>query len=160
MTESFILFEIAGAAYAVPSGQVEMVEMIESITRVPNAPDFLEGVTAVRGQMIPVISMRRRFHMESVAHTLRTRLIIIRLGERRIGMLVDSAREFLRVPVEQIQPPPETLSGPFVHYLDGVINRANRLILIVNLPRLFRDDEQAALQENTPATADVSSSAA
>lgn len=146
-TQPFILFEVAGATYAVPAEQVQQVEMLELLTRVPKAPNFVEGVTSIRGQVIPVVSLRRRFQMEEIEHGLRTRLIVIRLGERRIGMLVDSAREFLRIASEQILPPPEGLAGPGVEYLEGIVHLADRLILVMNLHRLFDVSEQQAFVE-------------
>lgn len=151
LTEPFILFEVADATYAVPVRQVQQVEMLELLTRVPKAPTFVEGVTSIRGQMIPVVSMRRRFHMEEAERTLRSRLIVIRLDDRVIGMLVDSAREFVRLSAEQIQPPPEGLSGPGVEYLEGIIHLAERLILVINLHRLFDRPEKEALSEDFPA---------
>ncbi len=145
--EHLILFEVAGTTYAVRSEQVQLVEWVEAITRVPNAPPFVEGVMAVRGQVIPVVNMRRRFQLEPEPLTLRSRLIVIRIGGRSIGMLVDAAREFLRVDPNQIVPPPETLTGPIAAYLEGVVSLPNRLILLVNLPLLFRADEHEALSE-------------
>ena len=150
-TQPFILFEVAEATYAVKADLVQQVELLELLTRVPKAPDFVEGVTSIRGQVIPVVSMRRRFQMEEVERTMRTRLIVIRLDDRRIGMLVDSAREFVRLSPEQILPTPEGLAGPGVEYLEGVVNLSNRLILVINLQRLFGTSEKEVLAEEFPA---------
>ena len=150
-TQPFILFEVAGATYAVKADLVQQVEMLDLLTRVHKAPDFVEGVTSIRGQVIPVVSMRKRFQMEEVEHTMRTRLIVIRLDERRIGMLVDSAREFVCLSPDQILPAPEGLSGPGVEYLEGVVNLSDRLILVINLHRLFGASEKEVLTEEYPA---------
>jgi purine-binding chemotaxis protein CheW len=145
MTEAYLLFEVAQAAYAVPSSTVQFVEMVEKITRVPNAPSFVEGVVSARGQIIPVISVRKRFHMEPAPINLRSRIIIVRVQDRLIGMLVDAAREFTRINTEEILPPPEMITGQIVEYIEGVIRRQDRLILVVNLQRLFSEAEQAAV---------------
>lgn len=161
--DAYILFEVGGATYAVQAGQVQQVEMLELLTRVPKAPEFVEGVTAIRGQVVPVVSMRRRFQLEEAEKTLRTRLIVIRLGERRIGMLVDSAREFVRFTSEQILPPPEGLSGPGMDYLEGAVYLPGRLVLVINLQRLFDPTEKAAVASvdaSTDASAAVAASAA
>ena len=153
-TQPFILFEVSGATYAVAAEQVQQVEMLEQLTRVPKAPSFVEGVTSIRGQVIPVVSLRRRFHMPEIERTqaarLRVRLIVIRLGERRIGMLVDSAREFVRVSPEQILPTPEGLTGPGVEYLEGIVNLPDRLILLISLQRLFDSSEKEELSGDSP----------
>jgi chemotaxis signal transduction protein len=147
MLEPYILFEVAGSAYAVPSDQVLQVEMIENITRVPNTPGFIEGVAHVRGQVIPVINLRLRFGMERIPYDLRSRLVVISLGARTIGLAVDTAREFMRLSPEQILPPPESLAGPGIEYLEGVVSLKERLILVVNLHALISSQEKVQLSE-------------
>lgn len=144
MAENFVIFEVAGASYAVRAEQVQMIEMVEHITRVPNAPQYVEGVMAVRGKVLPVVSVRRRFHMEIIPADLRARVIIVQLQNRLVGMLVDTAREFSRFSAEQVTGT-EGLSGPGVDYLDGVISNPDRLILIVNLNRLLSLEEREGL---------------
>jgi purine-binding chemotaxis protein CheW len=144
MQESYIVFEVAGASYAAPSAQVVMLEMVDTITRVPNAPEFVEGVAAVRGQIIPVISVRRRFHVQPIPLDIRARLVVIRLGERQVGMLVDTAREFVRISSDQIHLAGD-LTGPGVEYLDGVATLPSRLILLVNLERLLSFEDRQTL---------------
>jgi purine-binding chemotaxis protein CheW len=145
MPEPYILFQVDGTTYAVPSAQVQQVEMVEKITHVPNAPEFVEGVVYLRDRVVPVISVRRRFHLEKTPYDLRSRLIVVRMDERVVGMAVDAAREFARLAVEDIQPLPEGLSGPGREYLEGVVSLRERLILIANLRRLLTFEEKQAL---------------
>lgn len=147
MPEPFILFQIAGVTYAVRSAQVQQVEMVENITLVPNAPDFVEGVVYLRGKVVPVVNLRQRFGMEKIPYDIHSRLIITRLNDRIIGLAVDSARQFVSLPEEQLLPPPESLSGPGVEYLEGVFSLEEQLILIVNLPQLFTSFEREKLAE-------------
>lgn len=151
MPEAYILLEIDNVAYAVPSEQVVRVEMVEKVTRVPNAPEFVEGVVSIRGQVIPVISLRKRFRLPPIEKNMRARLIIVRVegrgGERQVGMIADSAREFIAIDAEQIRPVPEGLSGPGVTYLDGVAALPRGLVLVINLPRLLDADERDTLAE-------------
>lgn len=153
MSEAYILLEIDDVAYAVPSEQVVRVEMVEQVTRVPNAPDFVEGVVSIRGQVIPVISLRKRFRLPTIEKNMRARLIIVRVegrgGERQVGMIADSAREFISIDAEQIRPVPEGLSGPGVTYLEGVAALPRGLVLIINLPRLLNADERDTLAEES-----------
>ena len=145
MNEPYILFQINGATYAVPAEQVQQVEMAERITRVPNAPDFMQGIASIRGQVAPVISVRRRFHLPDLPATLRSRLVVIRLDGRLVALLVDSAREFARLDSSAVQPLPAGLSGPGREYLQGVIHREDRLVLLVDLQRLLSSDEQETI---------------
>ena len=148
MPEPYVLFEVAGATYAVRSADVQQVEMVDQITRVPNAPAFVEGVVSVRGQVFPVISLRKRFHMPAQPVDLRSRILIIRLEGRHVGMLVDAAREFVRLDEDQISPPPENLNGPGVAYLRGIAHLGSRLILIVDLPQLLNMEERVRFAES------------
>ena len=134
---SYILFTVAGTTYALPSGEVRHMEMIEEVTRVPNAPSFVDGVVFSRGQVVPVVNLRARFGFERAAHDLKTRLIVVQSGVRLIGLIVDSAREFVSIPPEAIQPPHEALAGMSGRYVDGIASIGDRLILVLHLPRIL-----------------------
>jgi purine-binding chemotaxis protein CheW len=134
---SYILFTVAGTTYALPSGEVRHMEMVEDITRVPNAPSFVDGVVFSRGQVVPVVNLRARFGFERVAHDLRTRLIVVQSGSRLIGLVADAAREFVSIPPEAIQPPHEALAGMSGRYVEGVASIGNRLVLVLNLSRIL-----------------------
>ncbi len=118
--DSYILFTVAGTTYALPSGEVRHMEMVEGITRVPNAPTFVDGVVFSRGQVVPVVNLRARFGFERAAYDLRTRLIVVQAASRVVGLVVDSAREFVNIPPESIQPPHEALAGMSGRYVEGV----------------------------------------
>jgi chemotaxis signal transduction protein len=94
--EPFVLFELAGTTYGVRSRFVQQMEMIEHITPVPNAPPAVEGVVLARGQVIPALNLRVRFGFERAPFDLRTRLMVVNHGERTLGLIVDTSREFLR----------------------------------------------------------------
>lgn len=136
--ESFILFELAGTTYAAPSRLVKQMEMVEQITPVPNASPYLDGVVFSRGQVIPAINLRSRFGFEKVPYDIRTRLIVIQVGERTVGLIADTAREFLSIPQEAIQPPPEAISSDQDKYLMGIATVGDRLILILDVEELLR----------------------
>jgi len=104
--ETYILFELAGTAYAVPSIVVQRMEMVEQVTPVPNAPPFVDGVVFSRGRVVPAVNLRVRFGFPRAKYNLKTRLIVVAHGERVVGLLVDTAREFVSIPTEAIQPAP------------------------------------------------------
>ena len=134
---SYILFGVSGTTYALPTADVRHMEMIEEITRVPNAPSFVDGVVFSRGQVIPVVNLRARFGFDRVPHDLRTRLIVVQAESRVIGLLVDVAREFVSIPPDAVQPPHEALAGMSGRYVEGVASIGDRLVLILNLQRIL-----------------------
>jgi purine-binding chemotaxis protein CheW len=135
--EPFILFAIGKATYGVHSRLVQQMEMIEEITPLPNAPPFVEGIVLSRGQVIPAISLRTRFGFEKIPHDTRTRLIVVNVKERTIGLVVDTAREFVSIATEAIQPPPEKMSGLSGKYLEGIAKLKDRLILILDIEEIL-----------------------
>ena len=120
-----------------PSRAVQQVELVEHITPVPNAPPAVEGVIFSRGQVIPAVNLRVRFGFEKSPHDLRTRLLVIYAKSRVIGLIVDSAREFISIPSSAIQPPNEAISGLKGKYLEGIATLGERIILILNLDEVI-----------------------
>jgi purine-binding chemotaxis protein CheW len=137
MAEAYIAFELAGTTYAVPSSVVQQVEMIEQITPVPNAPPAVEGVVYSRGQVIPAVSLRSRFGFEKIPIGLRTRLIVVNISDRTVGLIVDTAREFISIAPNTIQPPNDAISGMSGRYLKGIATQADRIILILDLQEVI-----------------------
>ena len=140
--ESYVLFELAGATYALPSRQIQQLEMVGTPTPVPNAPSFVDGVVSVRGQVIPAVNLRARFGFPRVAHDVRSRLVIVREQGRAVGLIVDSAREFASVAPESIKPLPEGIGGTSGRYLRGIAQQGERLLLIVDVQELLDIENQ------------------
>jgi len=136
-TEHFILFDLAGATYGVSSQVVKQMEMVESITPVPNTTRFVDGVVFSRGQVIPVMNLRARFGFEKIPYDVRTRLIVIQLDNRTIGLIVDTAREFVTIPESAIQPLPESISESVEKFLSGIAKLGDRLILLLDIHQLL-----------------------
>jgi chemotaxis signal transduction protein len=135
--DSYILFSVAGTTYALRSEDVRHMEMIEQITPVPNASDYLEGVVLSRGRIVPVLNLRARFGFQKIAHDLQTRLLIVASGDRYVGLAVDSAREFLRISPEAIQPPSSAMASLSANYLEGVATLGDRLVLVLNIANVL-----------------------
>src|ERR1700741_206266 len=132
-TDTFILFTVAGTAYALRSSDVQHMEMVEQVTRVPNAAPFVDGVVFSRGQVVPAVNLRARFGFERAPYDLKTRLIVVQAGSRQVGRIVDKGPEFLEVPAASGQPPQEALGGVSGRYIDGVVSLNDRLLLVVNI---------------------------
>lgn len=135
--DQYILFTVAGTTYAVPSSQVAHVDLVEEITRVPNAAPFVDGVVFSRGQIIPAINMRARFGFERAPVDLRTRFLVVNMGGRSVGLLVDACREFLRIDPSAIHPPADTLGDRRESSIAGIATMGDRMIVILNLDQLL-----------------------
>lgn len=140
--EAFILFELAGTTYGVRSRFVQQMEMIEHVTPVPNAIPAVEGVVLARGQVIPALSLRVRFGFEKIPYDLRSRLVVVSSAGRTVGLIVDTAREFVRIPAGTIEPPPEAITGLSGKYLEGIATIDGRMILVLNLEEVIDIGEQ------------------
>src|SRR6476469_6185751 len=118
--ESYVLFDLAGSVYAIPSQSVQHIEMYEHVTLVPNANPAIDGVVFSRGQVIPALNLRARFGFPKQERTLRTRIIFARVHDRTVGLIVDSALDFQNLPAESIRPIEEALTGINGKYLKAV----------------------------------------
>ena len=144
MSDAYILFEIAGTTYAVASRSILHMEMVETVTGVPNAAPFVDGVVLSRGQVVPVVNLRARFGFERVASDLRTRLLVVQTAGRVLGLLVDSAREFVQLDADAIHPPHETMAGATGVSVAGVVTRNDRIVLVLDLDKLLEVSVAAA----------------
>jgi len=136
-TETFILFTVAGTTYALRSRDVAHVEMVEQVTGVPNAAAHVDGVVFSRGEVVPALNLRARFGFERAAYDLSTRLLVVRVGSRTVGLVVDAAREFVTIDPAAIHPPATALTGLSGRYLEGVATIGDRLILLLNLEEVL-----------------------
>lgn len=136
-SETYILFELAETTYAVHSRLVEKMEIVEHVTPVPNAPPAVEGVVFSRGRVIPAINLRVRFGFPKIPFGLRTRLMVVDIGGRTLGLIVDTAREFASIANQAIQPPNDAISGLSGKYLEGIATQGDRIILILNLDEVI-----------------------
>ncbi|MCX7966636.1 MAG: chemotaxis protein CheW [Syntrophorhabdaceae bacterium] len=135
--ENYILFKLGGTSYAIKSNDVQQMEMVEHITPVPNAPSFVEGLVFLRGEVIPAINLRVRFGFEKIEYDIKTRIIVVQRGNRKVGLIVDNAREFVVIPNDVITPPPEAISELSGQYLEGVATLGDRLVLILKIDEVL-----------------------
>ena len=139
--ESYIVFELAGSVYGIPSQNVQHVDMFEHVTLVPNANPAIEGVVFSRGQVIPALNLRTRFGFPRQEKTLRTRIVFATVHGRTVGLIVDSAREFKDLPAESIRPIEQTLTGINGKYLRAVTKLGERLVLLLDLEAVLNVDD-------------------
>lgn len=140
-----VTFSIGDEEFGVEILKVqEIIRMLE-ITKVPKAPPFVEGVINLRGKVIPIIDLRKRFGLASRDHDKNTRIIVINIHSMIVGFVVDSVSEVLRLPLNTVEPPPPVVAGLDSDYISGVGKLEDRLLIMLDLDRLLSNEEQAHL---------------
>lgn len=142
-----VVFTLAGCEAAVGIQQVREILRVGEITFMPKAPPFLEGIINVRGKIIPVIDLKKRFQMPLVDRTDESRVLIVEIQDQMIGFLVDKVVEVLRVPKEAAVPVREPVLTIGADCLEGVVPLEKRLILLLNLKSLLTLDDTKALPD-------------
>ena len=145
-TIQVVSFKLGSEEYGVDIAQVQEINRMVAVTHVPRAPQFMEGVINLRGQLIPIIDLRARFGMPRAEHTKNTRIVVTEIGAKRVGMVVDSVSEVLRLPVEDIEPAPEMITGVDTEYIRGVGKIEDRLIILLDLARIISGAEKRELE--------------
>jgi purine-binding chemotaxis protein CheW len=149
-TVQVVSFKLGPEEYGVDIAQVQEINRMVAVTNVPRAPVFMEGVINLRGQLIPIIDLRTRFGMPRAEHTKNTRIVVTEIGGKRVGMVVDSVSEVLRLPLDAIEPAPDMITGVDTEYIRGVGKIDDRLIILLDLAKIVTGSEKRELE-----TADV-----
>ncbi len=140
-----VTFSIGEEEFGVDILKVQEIIRTMEITKVPRAPQFVEGVINLRGKVIPIIDLRRRFGLEARGHDKNTRIIVIEINNMIVGFVVDSVSEVLRIPFSTVEPPPPVVSGTESEYISGVGKLEDRLLILLDLDRLLSHEEKENL---------------
>ena len=124
---------------------MESIIKTQAITQLPQTPDYVKGVTNLRGSVLPVIDLRTRFGLEAQEFSRQTRIIIVTMGSVKVGMVVDAVSEVLRVSDEFIEPLPPMVSTVNSAFLKGIIRLDTRLIILLELSKVLDLTEQQSL---------------
>lgn len=141
----FVSFVIEHEEFGIDILKVQEIIRPVAVTRVPNAPSFVEGVINLRGRIVTVVDLRRRFHLERREPDKDTRIIVVELGKRTVGFLTDAVKEVLRVHPSTIEPPPELTLGIDAAYIQGVAKLQDRLLILLDLEKVLSTEEKEAL---------------
>lgn len=133
-----IVFQLVDKEYAIPVDQVRSIEKLEHITRVPRTPSYVKGVINLRGVVTPIIDLRSRFDLSSSEPTESTRVIIVGLEDKEVGLIVDAANDVLDVEREMIEPSPEVVGVVEAEYIGGVVKQDKRLLILLHLDKILQ----------------------
>jgi purine-binding chemotaxis protein CheW len=133
-------FRVGGEEFALDILRVQEIIRLHELTRVPNSPEFMDGVMNLRGKIIPVIALRKRFGLGNVPPDKQTRIVVVEIKGTVLGFVVDSVSEVLRIPAETVEPPPR-LGKVDKEYVSGVGKLDDRLLILLDLDRLMGETE-------------------
>ncbi len=122
----------------------EIIRHME-LTRVPKTPDFVDGVINLRGKVIPVLDLRKRFGLGSDEMTNETRIIVVEVASKTVGLKVDAVSEVLRLPADRVEAPPEMVTGVESEYIKGVGKLDGRLLILLDVEKVLSRNEKEAL---------------
>lgn len=140
-----VVFRLAGEYYAVDIHQVREIIRVPDITRVPRTPDFVEGVINLRGSVIPIIDLRKRFGMEAAEADDEQRIVVVELDDKTLGVIVDAVTEVLRIDRDRIEPPSPYIVNVDTQYITGIARLDERLVILLDAARVLSTEEREAL---------------
>ncbi len=132
-----VTFEVAGEEFAVDILAVQEINRMMSLTRVPQSPPEVEGVINLRGKIIPVLDLRKRFGLDPSDRTEHNRIVVVEVHGRVIGFIVDRVHEVLRIPSSIVEPAPQMVCSINSEFIAGVGKLEDRLLILLDLSRLF-----------------------
>ena len=138
-------FQLGDDLYAVDIMRIKEIIRPQKLAHLPNASSFVDGVLNLRGTVVPVVDLRKRFGMPVGGEGSSTRLLILKVAGQSLGLVVDDVTEVITVPVKDIKPPPQVVKGVGSHYLVGVCLVRDSLIMLLNLDKLFTEREAGEL---------------
>jgi purine-binding chemotaxis protein CheW len=143
--QQLVVFQLAAEFYGVEISRVHEIIRLQSVTRVPRAPAFVEGVINLRGKVIPVVDLRRRFGLPTAEHTRASRIVVVEIGDQVVGVVVDGVSEVLRVNGATVEPPSPVVAGIDSEYIHGIAKLPERLVILLDLDRVLAREERRAL---------------
>lgn len=142
-----ILFSLGKGHYGIPINNVFEIKKMEEITIVPKSPKFIEGVINLRGNVIPVVDLRKRFGMDKIEFTKKTKIIIVEVRKRQFGLIVDAVAEVVTLAHDQIEPTLPTSSGLKAEFIQGIGKLEDKLVIILEISRILSSEEDIKILE-------------
>jgi purine-binding chemotaxis protein CheW len=146
-------FRVGRETFGVPIGLVHEIVRVPDITTVPDAPEFIEGVINLRGKIISIIDLRKRFGEREIKQHKKNRIIVSEVGGKLLGLIVDAASEVLKIPQTQIEASPNVFEEGELNYVTGVGKLEGRLVILIDLTKILQGGELRRIGEAAGAQA-------
>lgn len=147
-SQEFLVFSLGEEEYAIDILKVQEIRGYENVTRIANAPAFIKGVTNLRGAIVPIVDLRIRFRLSEARYDNQTVVIVVNIGERVVGIVVDGVSDVLTLSQEQVKPPPEFGLGLPLDYLYGLGSLDDRMLVLVDIEKLLSSEDLALVDQS------------
>ncbi|MBE7410803.1 MAG: chemotaxis protein CheW [Leptospiraceae bacterium] len=151
LNEQYITFSIGEEEYAISILNVEEIVKISDLIKVPRAKDYFVGLMDIRGKVVSMIDLSKKLMNKRTEESVLDRAIIVKIGEKSLGIIVDKVSHVVRFQSTQIDPPPPSVRGISSRYIVGVAKKDNKFIIIMDIEKILTTDELSELHELTPA---------
>ncbi len=148
-----VVFDLETERYGLDIGAVREIIKLQAVTAVPRTPDFVEGVINLRGKVIPVVDLRKRFEMDLVERDEDFRIVVVDVAGDEIGMTVDAVTEVSRVPESGIEPPSSVIAADDADYLTGIAKTGEEMIILLDIGKLISVEDRRAIASSESAQA-------
>jgi purine-binding chemotaxis protein CheW len=148
LEQQLVVFTLGDESFAVDINTVKEIIQLQPVTRLPGTPSSVEGVINLRGSVIPVIDLRKRFNMEEVKSSKDSRIVVVACGGSSVGVIVDSVAQVIRIPLESIEKTTNVFSDKQEDYLLGIVKLSNRLLILLDLARILTSQELSSMESS------------
>jgi purine-binding chemotaxis protein CheW len=142
VSDLHVLCKIADVEYVLPADDVLQMESFSGATKVPGAAVSVAGLVQIRGRVVPVLDMRIVFGLPTVEPTINSRVVVMKKGDRTVGLLVDSAREVLKIPSAEFSPPPAVVRQQTDGLVKAVVQTGNRLLMLIDFTKVIGEEQE------------------
>lgn len=141
----FLTFTLGEEEYGVDILKVQEIRGYDTVTKIPEAPDYLKGVINLRGTIVPVVDLRIKFKLDKAEYNTFTVMIILNIAKRVVGIVVDSVSDVIQLAAEQMRAPPELGSQTEAKFISGIGALENRMLILMDIEKLLRSEDMALL---------------
>jgi purine-binding chemotaxis protein CheW len=145
--KQYVIFKLGSEEYGIYIMNVREITEFKETTKIPNAPSFIDGVINLRGSVIPVINLKKRFNLEETDIKRNSRIIIVTMNEKQVGFIVDDASQVLTLKEEDIDNPPEIIAGVDRKYIVGIGKVDEKIIILLDLAEVFSKEEKREIEK-------------